>query len=168
MSWQNKGQMIGQIFVFILAMVILVLIVFFGFKAMAGFQNTGEEVGLVKFETELKSSIKTISLDYGSMRKKIISLPSNYKKLCFIDLSQREKAIAALGQYPIIRNALEDGSDQNIFLDPMAKIEIEVGKITLKTKKDNKYGTPVLCVPIQKGKVELRLEGLGGSAGITG
>lgn len=160
----KKGQMIGQIFVFLLAAVVFMLIIFYGYKAIFGFQETQEEVSLVNLQSDLKNVVKTMSADYGSVRKKEFRL-QGYEKICFIDLEKREQAAAGLIGYPIIANALEEETDQNVFLVPMAKTEIEIGKIKLKNK--NKYDEPFLCLPIERGRISLMFEGLGKYVGIS-
>ena len=59
----KKGLGVGQVFIFIVAALTFALILMFGYRAIAGFLKSGEDVAFVQFKTGLESSVKKI---YGS------------------------------------------------------------------------------------------------------
>ena len=155
---KTKAQIMGQVFVFILAGALFILILTYGYKAIAGFGQRSEQVALVEFQTQLESQVQSMSLDYGSVKKLELSLPSTYTEVCFVDLE-----IEPSDEFEAIHPRMHEAwvsQTQNVFLTPMEDSPINVGKIYLGQKG-------FLCVPIVGGKVTLRVEGLGNKAGIT-
>jgi len=64
MALGKKGIGVGQVFIFIVAALSFALILIFGYRAIAGFLNSGEEVAFVQFKTSLESSIKKIYTEF--------------------------------------------------------------------------------------------------------
>ena len=155
---KSKAQIMGQVFVFILAGALFILILGYGYKAIAGFGERSEQVALLEFQTQLESGVKSISLDYGSVKKLELSLPSTYTEACFVDM-ELEPSDEFEAIHPRMHEAWVSQT-QNVFLTPMENSPINVGNVYLGQKG-------FLCVPIVGGKVALRLEGLGNKAGIT-
>jgi hypothetical protein len=158
MTKQKKSQIMGQVFVFILAAAIFILILTYGYKAIAGFSRRSEQVAMIEFQTELEGAVKSIRLDYGSIKKLGLSLPVKYTELCFVDLDLEPSE-----EFEQIHPRMYESwvsRTQNAFLVPMEDSPINIGKIYV-------GGGGYLCLPITGGKVTLRLEGLGDKAGIT-
>jgi len=158
MANQKKAQVMSQVFIFILAAAIFILILTYGYKAIAGFGQRSEQVALVEFQTELEGAVKSISLDYGSVKKVELTLPTKYTELCFVDL-EREPSEEFEQIHPRMYESWVSRT-QNVFLTPMEESPINVGKIYVGQ-------SGYLCLPIAGGKITLRLEGLGDRAGIT-
>ncbi len=156
-SWK-KAQIIGQVFIFILAAALFILILSYGYKAIAGFGERSEQVALLEFKTQLESSVKSISLDYGSIKKVELYLPAGYSEICFVDLSMEPSPIFE-ADHPRMHEAWVSKT-QNVFLTPMEDSPISIGTIYVGTDG-------FLCLDIIGGRVTLRLEGLGNKAGIT-
>ena len=158
MRKKKKAQIMGQVFVFILAAALFILILTYGYKAIAGFGKRSEQVALIEFQTQLESSVKSISLDYGSIKKIELTLPTKYTEICFVDLelppSEDFEQI-----HPRMYEAWETQT-QNVFLTPMEEAPINAGKIFLGP-------SGFLCLPITSGKLNLRFEGLGDKASIA-
>lgn len=158
MGKAKKAQIIGQVFIFILAAALFILILTYGYKAIVGFSKRSEQVALVEFQTELESAIRSISLDYGSVKKLELTLPAKYIEVCFVDLNMQPSS--EFEQiHPRMHEAWVSGT-QNVFLTPMEENPFNVGKISLGEKG-------YLCFPITAGKITLRLEGLGERTGIS-
>ena len=83
----SKAQIAGQVFVFIMAAALAVLIIIYGYKAITSFTSRANEISIVNFKTQLQSEIRTISSDFGSVKRLDLTLPGNFDGLCFIDLS---------------------------------------------------------------------------------
>ena len=112
-------------------------------------------------KTTLESGVEEISLDYGSVKKLDLSIPSKYSEICFVDLGMEEPPLEFRDEHPLMYDAWLSGA-QNVFLVPMAETPINVGKIKI---SDMYPG--YLCLPIRSGKITLRLEGLGDSTEIS-
>ncbi len=155
---RTKAQIMGQVFIFILAAAIFMMILVYGYKAIAGFTQKSEEVALIDMKTSLQSAVEEISLDYGSVKKLELTIPSKYYEICFVDLSVDAPPTAFQEEHPLMFDAWLSGA-QNVFLVPMAETPITVGKIVI----DQEY----FCLPVKSGKISLRLEGLGDSTKIS-
>jgi len=151
---QKKAQMIGQIFIFILAAILFVLIITYGYRAINDFLQRSEQVTLIGFKEELKSGIERIKRDYGSVRKLELQVPKRYNEVCIVD-PDCDPSLESFN--PIMYNACLTGTE-NIFLVPKQETPIFVPDI----KVDGGY----LCVPTS-GVVTLRLEGLGKTARVS-
>lgn len=155
---KKKAQIMSQVFIFILAAALFILILTYGYKAIAGFGKRSEQVALVEFQTQLESSVRSISLDYGSVKRVDLSLPSKYTEVCFVDLDLEPSE-----EFEAIHPRMHEGwvsQTQNVFLTPMEDSPIDVGDIYV-------GGDGWLCLQLAGGQISLRLEGLGNKAGIT-
>lgn len=157
---QKKGMAIGQVFIFMVAAITFALIMIFGYQTIAEFLDKGEKVEFTRFKTDLETNVKKIYTEYGSVRIKSFSLPGKHTQICFIDLSQKSPSDCSFNAVAcdVWKTATEQGgglskADRNVFLKPAAEISIKVYEISMK----NNY----LCVPINKGRFELKLEGKG-------
>lgn len=155
---KKKAQIMGQVFIFILSAALFILILTYGYKAIAGFGKRSEQVALIEFQTQLESSVRSISLDYGSVKKLDLVLPSKYSEICFVDLtkppSEEFEQI-----HPRMYESWETET-QSVFLTPMEEAPINIGNIFVGPDG-------FLCLPITAGKLSLRLEGLGDKAAIA-
>lgn len=161
----KKGLGIGQVFVFIVAAITFALIMIFGYKAITGFLQSGEEVAFVQFKTNLESSVKQIYTEYGSVRVKEFTTPTNYYQICFVDMDHNpsDKELEELCQYSQAACTVwetssgYDSVDENVFLKPTAPVKIKVYDISI----DLEEGRNFLCTPIKQGYFTIVLEGKG-------
>ncbi len=158
--FNKKGLGIGEVFVFIVAALTFALIMIFGYKAIIGFLQSGEEVAFVQFKTNLESSIKRIYTEYGSVRVEQFTLPAKYSQICFVDLDapyDSELCKYDLGACNLWEMSSSYASvDENVFLKPVAP-EIKVHKISIASPD----GKDFLCLPVTDGQFTVILEGKG-------
>ena len=150
-----KAQMVGQIFIYILAVILVAFILIYGYNAVQTFKTRAEQVSYIKFKTDVESAIKSISSDYGSIKKAEFLVPSGYREVCFIDL---DHPVVPSG-HPIIKDSVESGVKENLFL--VREIEEEsfyVGKIEVAGNS---------CIEVKAGKIKVQLEGKGDHAIIS-
>jgi len=81
----SKAQIIGQVFVYILAGLVFILILAYGYRAVTYFIERQEQVVLIDFRTDLESAVEGVKRDYGTVRKVQLKLPSKYQGVCFLD-----------------------------------------------------------------------------------
>ncbi|PIN73529.1 hypothetical protein COV20_04875 [Candidatus Woesearchaeota archaeon CG10_big_fil_rev_8_21_14_0_10_45_16] len=174
----KKGMGIGQVFVFIVAALTFALIAIFGYKAVANFLSSAEDVAFVQFKNDLESDIKRIYTEYGSVRRPTYNAPAGFEKICFVDLdaeydpglcaenpvacdlwqtAQQEKSSGDKSAY--------DSVDQNVFLIPQARVPIKVFHITITDEGSQPLG--YLCEDIYQGSFTLVLEGKGSHTEIS-
>ncbi|MBW3001730.1 hypothetical protein KY338_01050 [Candidatus Woesearchaeota archaeon] len=152
----KKAQMIGQIFVFVVAAIIFILILTYGYKAISNFLARSEQVALIDFKSDLESAVEVIKRSTKSVKKLELKLPKRYTELCIVDVNQCE---ALKASRPLIYSMCLAGSE-NVFLVPKQETPIFLPDISL---PDPGF----VCVPVASGNVVLRLEGLGKSTLIS-
>ncbi len=162
MEKRKKGEVTGQLFVFLLAIILFGLILIYGYKAVKTFGEKSKEAVFIEFKESLQTAVRTSLMDYGSVKKFQLSLPSSYEEICFIDLETLQTKGTRLNELaktrPLIFNAVEAGMPQNVFLVPMAESPLQVGKLSI----DEGF----VCFENTKIGVMLRFEGKGKSVGI--
>ena len=117
MIHSKKAQPIGQIMMYLVALIILSLIIGYGYSAISDFRERGDEVISIKFKSELKELVKRTAYDYDSTLKEVLDLPVKYKHLCFIDINKdQDSNIKADGPFLLVFDSWESGAFQNVFL----------------------------------------------------
>lgn len=160
----KKAQVIGQVFIFIIAAVIFVMILFYGYRAITGFLDTKEEVEVANFKTTIESKVKSVRISYGSRRKVVLSLPAKYQEFCAVDPNMTGVHLQEFQQlHPLMHNAWRSDQSNTIFLRPLLEtaIQIEDIAVTGPTYPDQ---PGYLCLPIINGQLVIGLEGLGDRA----
>lgn len=161
----KRAQTIGQVFIFIIAAVVFILILLYGYKSVMNFVQRGEEVQLIDLKNELESAITVIKQDYGSVQKLVIKVPTKTEELCFVT-SNSVDARAGLGErlrqdQPMFYTAWAAGNE-NIFLVPRQPTKIFIADIIVDPE-----GNGYACIPVTGGRVALRIEGTGNKALIS-
>lgn len=153
----KNAQMIGQIFIFIIAGLLFVLILMYGYRAISGFMQRGEEVQLLDFRNALDSAVTTIKQDYGSVQRVDLRVPAKTEKVCLVNPSTAS-AGSLENDYPLLYSAWQTGSE-NVFLIPRQPTPILIPDILVETG--------YVCVSAINGRVSFRVEGLGNKAKIS-
>lgn len=166
---RKKSQVIGQVFIFILAAVLAVLIIAYGYKAIQVFILRTDEIALVNFKTDLQSEIRTISSLYGDKKTIELAIPGKYQMLCLLDIDYNDKGSTCLcsknfcvgneEEYqPEVCDAWETpGNQDNAFLVPISPIKLS------KLKLENGY----LCITPRGATLSLVIEGKGDSTAVS-
>ena len=162
----KKAQMFGQIFIYILAVLIAGGILILGFNAIKTFTKQAEDVSYVKFKLSIERDFRDIATDFGSVKIKPYEPGKAYEEACFIDKDIVPGDLPLFSGLPIIKDALETGTKFDLFLVPGEK-QIDLGSLDVNVEegpipdvqRDNKF----LCIKIRNGKFSIRLEGTGRS-----
>ena len=159
----RKSQIHAQAFVYILAIIIMAMILAYGYTAVKDITKKGEFTALVKFKTDLKTSITSISHDYGSVKNQEFVVPTKFRQVCFVELSS--STLIPEEKYPIVNNYVKSVLDnnaepRNVFLLPPGTESEYIGNITV---ANNGF----LCFNVTQGRINIRLEGLGNRVKIS-
>ena len=166
----KNGQFIGQIFIYVLAIIITAIILGYGYKAIVTFKDKTEQVSYIQFKTDLQNSIESITSDFGSVKISDLSLPTSFKKVCFVktyptDIPEQINE----ADYPIISDSTSSDVEKNVFLvENIAKDSFYVGKIDVNEDSEYLVNDNLLCIDVISGKIKLRLEGRGDHTKIDG
>ena len=177
---------IGQVFIFIIAMITFGLIMVFGYKAVQSFIGKGETVEYIKFKTDIETTMNKITTDFGSVSIETFRLPTKYEKICFVnmdygggdfdeamDLLQIESAAAydsALdAQEAVSKGEIGyDVTSENIFLEPRFgdTSPIRVSPIRV-SSPDGSVQKLFECFEVQSGQIIVTLEGKGDAVEVS-
>ncbi len=178
MVFNKKGIGVGQVFVFIIAAITFALIMIFGYQAITGFLESGEEVAFVQFKTDLEKSVKKIYTEYGSVRIEKFHPPADFEKICFVnmdyDFSPEEKKklctenAVACDVLEEVESGIAEGRcltgygcvEKNVFLKPQTPVPIKVYQISISDSEgEEQFG--FICEDIVQGSFSIVLEGKG-------
>lgn len=179
-----KAQMIGGIFVYVISLIIMALILFYGYKAINSFIHTGEDITLLQAKNKIKTSVDEVGYQYGRVEQKNIPLPVRFKKLCFIDLNKYASATSSnicdttkTIYNPLICESWSKKVQKNLFfVESKTKIEpFYIGEIVVDGDGDGNEDTscaPIescfhLCIDVNNGKASFWIKGLGDRAFIS-
>jgi hypothetical protein len=168
----KKGIMMGQVITYIVALVVMALILGYGYKAIVDIGGRVEKVSVIKFENELKSKIKALSSQFRSERQVEMALPAEIIKVCFADFDwltndiggtafdSSDSAICKTGgdNYDEVSCALWTSKDSNVFFFPANADPLRVEQIQV--DYESPQGGSV-CGKVSGGRIKLRLEGTG-------
>lgn len=151
----KKAQIYGQIFIYILTIVLVSFILVYGYNAVKNLKDGAEQISCLKFKNDLTSAVEIVSSDFGSVKRKDIELCGNYKQICFVETFENFDRSNPQGTNdPIIIDNIKSNTRKNVFLaDNIAKESFYIGVISV----DN----DVLCIKSTGNKLSLRLEGKG-------
>lgn len=158
----KRAQTIGQVFIFIMAGLVFILILAYGYRAVTDLLERGEEVQLLDFRNELESSIEVIKRDYGSVQRANLRMPSKTEEVCIVSSDYNDVNAGQLEQErPLFFSAWKAGSE-NVFLIPRQPTPIFIKDILV--DDPNKFGFD--CYTVYRGSLSLRVEGTGNKAKI--
>ena len=168
---KHKKSQITQVFIYILALFIFALILYYGYYSISSFIKKGEEVVYIKFKTQLESEVEAILPQYGSVsifnKNKPLKAPGKAEEACFVSYNAvgnigviTGESAAELQKYPIIKLSIESGTEENVFLLPR---EERAPISFLRIEIPGGFG----CIPVKQGRLDIRLESLGNAVRIT-
>ncbi|MBN1544050.1 hypothetical protein JW898_01155 [Candidatus Woesearchaeota archaeon] len=171
----KRAQIAGQVFIYIIAIVVVGLIVAYGYSAIKGFTQRGEEVEYITLRTGLENSVKSIVSDYGSIKRPDIDIPGKYEMVCFVDKGRASDAgssvfcgsgstgdsqLDSVLHQPIACSGWKTGRD-NVFLIPDGSDSFDVGTIVISNAGEPYSGQPFICFDVVNNKIKMQLKGLG-------
>lgn len=160
----RKAQLYGQVFIYILTLVLISVILIYGYTAIKNFKQKTEDIAAVKFQNDLISSIERITNDYGSISRRELQLSDDITQVCFVESFQtfdKSNPIINFQLNNLVKNSVRD-SDKNVFLIGEGiglKSAFFAGAISV----DN----DAICIKPLNNKITLRLEGKGDHASLS-
>ena len=158
----KKSQIYGQVFIYILTIVLVSFILIFGYNSIQNLRAKANQVECLNFKNDLRNAIETISSDFGRVKKADIGLCSPYNQVCFVETYEQQipgkfdknNPKSNIPLDPIIKDSIKSETGKNVFLvDKAAKEPFYAGNISV--------ALDVFCVKSINGKINLKLEGMG-------
>ncbi|MBN2422454.1 hypothetical protein JXB41_04465 [Candidatus Woesearchaeota archaeon] len=126
----KKAQISSQVFIYILAAVILSITLIFGYKMINTFRINAELSTINDFEFELESTVNELSDEWGSVKRETFSLPGSITHLCMSNSGIHElisSDIVYPDIHPLVLSLIQDSIEskilKNIFLIEENKIK---------------------------------------------
>lgn len=171
----KNGQIQTQIFIYILSMIIVGLVLLYGYNAIKGFRERQETVSLIELENQLENTIKAMSSEYGSIKKQTMPL-TGFEMICFVDRElvgrtqvqctydanipiENHNNQKVRDSWSIVEDSINDGT-ANIFLVPDGTVNYKIGNIQVE-------GDGCICIEKTGNDVIFRVEGLGNGVKIS-
>ncbi|MFW5746212.1 MAG: hypothetical protein ACOCWQ_01535 [Nanoarchaeota archaeon] len=164
----KKGFDANQIFVFVLAIVIVGLVLLFGTKAIMRWQSDMQNVEYIRFKTNVQNAIDDVAADYGSVKQKTFNLPGQYKKVCFVGFPKpaniRSTSMIDGEEQPLMVYEWEEKTANVFLIDSTVEKSFLESKITIDPEQSNGN---YLCFKDISGSIRVRLEGIGRTVKIS-
>ncbi|MBU3941446.1 MAG: hypothetical protein KKF74_00875 [Nanoarchaeota archaeon] len=155
----KKAQIQGQVFIYILTLIITAGILLYGYNAIKVINENANQVELVNFKDALKQDFEKMSSDYGSSKTETYNVPSKIKKICFYQTGE-EPLFRAMPRdlNPLIIDSIKDETGNNVFLvfNDGGFDQMNFGRIEISNEDYN-----MICIEPSGNRLKLRLEGLG-------
>jgi len=168
----RKAQIQGQVFIYILILVIAGIIFIFGFNALQAFTKDIETSKLIKFEKDADRIFTKVGTEYGSRETYTFSLPSDYTEICIVDFDELDydpyfgPLPDEFDSYPIMKSMIENGIRDNIFIYKEIYMKsFNIGKVqTIDCPAQGSEPRNLTCYTLFNGQVNLRIQGIGNVA----
>ena len=89
----RKAEVTSDAFVYILSIIVLALILFFGYKAITNFIGQTNKVSVIEMKNSVANTVERLQTEYGSVEIKEIRVPGDVDTVCFVDLSKDFKIL---------------------------------------------------------------------------
>lgn len=153
---KKRGQFSSRVFVFMIILIAIAIILLFGYTALSKVLKKGDQAVMIKFQSELKSDVESMSFDKGSVKVEKYRPPSNFDEICFVDLEEVDPTNI---NNSVIRDSVESGARKNLFF--IGKDDFESDYI-----EDLRLFYFPFFSCIKPRPVELRIEGRGDGAAV--
>lgn len=143
----RKSQIEGEVLKYAIIAIAVLLLLILSYKGIVSIQDKNCKSELTLFKIDLEESIKSLSSQQGSMDKKMYDVPCGAEKIFFASKNHVFN-YSKLANYPIVKNSLETGGNDNIFLIKRGQLllssfveELEVNRpfLLCLTPKGNKF-----------------------------
>jgi type II secretory pathway pseudopilin PulG len=159
----KRAQNPGQIFIYVLTVVIIGVIFLFGYQSIMRFKDTSDQITEVQFQKKLEGQITSLTSEYGTYKTVPLLLSGDYKEVCFvrnyenIGLDPNE-----FNNYPLIKDAVHpvaSATGDNIFLlmnNQQIGESFQIGQIAFKESTEYLH-----CTNVTERRIQIGIEGRG-------
>ena len=157
-----KKSQVGQIFVYLISTLVVILVLYYGYIAIKGIGKKQEQLSLVKFQRALEDTIVYTSSDYGTVRIETFNVPVQFTEVCFVDKNKITTANTtgiSPETYPLIYNSVADRASSNVFPLPDGA-PFYIDKLWV---PDEGFK----CFNVTAGNINVRIEGFGDKSKIS-
>ncbi len=150
----KRGLLPGQVLAFIIAGIIFVVILIFGYNAISDLTKSSSDISVAELKSDFESAVDATKRSFGSVRKIELRTPNEIKELCFFDYDDCAGVDAESFDGLSLAWAVSacNAKSGNVFSIPrlvdlsMSDVYVESGYI---------------CIPNQGGLITVKLTGKG-------
>jgi hypothetical protein len=164
MKKTKKGQIAGQMFVYITAVIVIGVIALIGYLAINKIVQKSCDAERATFKTDLENYIETHTSG-GSVYPEKINVPCGYDTVCFVDASKIGDAAFTCDNNKIIQDSVRKGIQQNMFVI-LGQETKQLGYSELITI-GGADSSKCLCIPQRNSKFYITFNGRGSSTEIS-
>lgn len=157
----NKSQIQTQVFVYILGLLIIGLVLLYGYKSINTMRQKSDQIDLLAFKTDIEQEISKMSSDYGSSRLITLKVPSSFKSVCFVDL-RKAPSSEMMEIDPLVYESWVDKTANVFLIKDLAEEFLLIEENSQPIVELDPPG--YLCISVKNSRVQIRLEGTGGKA----
>ncbi len=159
---RKKGQIAGQIFIYILAIMVIGAIALVGYKAINTLTTKACQAEKATFNNNMESMIESHN-SYNSVETVNIKVPCDYETICFVDALV--DPTGKCDDNTIIQNSIQSdsGAKQNIFVTSKDRT-IPIGYsdlISIDPKTTINEDQNCLCIKQRNSKFYIKFKGTG-------
>jgi hypothetical protein len=161
----RKGEVQSQMFLYILTLIIIGLMLFFGIKWIKDINDTSTIVDATKFKKDIETAFDSMRAQYMSSKTYEFSLPDGVNQLCFVDSNTNpqdtlppNQGVCDSSKSYYNRYICDAWKDKvsSVIVYPALSAGIDIGSIEIDTP------TKDLCFDITKNRrISVKLVGLG-------
>jgi hypothetical protein len=162
----NKGQIAGQVFIYIMAVIVIGAIALIGYNAINKIISKSCDAERANFKLDIEKDIETQTSD-GSVWVEKIDVPCGYDTICFAGTSMIGNPAFDCPNR-IIRDSVRNGIQQNIFV-MSGQDTIQLGYSEL-ISLDSDHTDPLpscICIKQRNSKFYITFSGRGSSTEIS-
>ena len=160
----KNAQIQAQVFVYVLAMIVISLVLLYGYRSIGTMNERAKQVDILSFQNEVTKAVEKVSNDYGTVRAPTLNIPQDYVEVCFIDIDN-SPASSIQSEHPLVYEAWEDKSANVFLITDLVDEAFMVGE-----SDDNILSIDepnYLCIEVKNRQAKIRLEGMGGKARLS-
>ena len=130
----KRAQIYGQIFIYILLILVFASILVYGVYAISQLVMRAERIEIEKFKMDMKNLVAE-NREYNTVDVVEVKLPSKFSQLCFVDSTALGTTVSvhttetAPKEIHLINDKIMSGAKDNMFLYPPGSESYDVGKI---------------------------------------
>ncbi len=129
----KKGFLVSQMFIYAFGIIVAILILYSGYKAIFTFSSSAETSTFTTLQAKLSSDLESLALHKGEVKTFSYSIPYGYNQVCAFDLINDSNLQASIFEFfPFLRQSIEEKSENIFFINNNKVFGIRVPALKIK------------------------------------
>ena len=112
----KTGQIATHAFASFIVTILMGFALLFGYKAIDSIREGTFRTQLTVVEVDLRDSMRVMVGDLGTREELSYKIPCGADHALVVDLNKRDEVRATFAEFPFIREAMESGASDNLFI----------------------------------------------------